>query len=292
MLTKGKKDLVVVPFDFTDQSHTALLHASAIAAQNEDEVRLLHIIDANTPHRMKSAGINEATVEEALQKIAAENESAYGVITTFHATKGNFLTDIGPYIKASEARFGVMGTHGVHGIQHIVGAKSLKIVASSPAPIVIVQKRKIDEKGYKRIVLPVDGNKRGKNKIAYTAAMAKYFNSEVCIFEAHAEDQYVANRIEHNSQLATDYFTENGIKYRVEKEEPGKGTYPKQLIRYAGQLDADLAVISSHHDQEGVVDFFLSHHEVQIINNDLQMAVMCVNPVEPVEHLEIASFTW
>jgi nucleotide-binding universal stress UspA family protein len=53
MLTKGKKDLIVVPYDFTVQSETALLHASKIALQGEDEVRLFHVVNNETPSRLK-----------------------------------------------------------------------------------------------------------------------------------------------------------------------------------------------------------------------------------------------
>jgi nucleotide-binding universal stress UspA family protein len=292
MLTQGKKDLIIVPYDFTDQAETALLHASTIAAQNKDEVRLLHIINDQSKTRLKNRGYTETTIEGALKEIAARNQTTHGVTTSFHAEEGNLLTDIGAYAKQSGAQFCVMGTHGVHGIQHIVGANAMKVVASSPAPVIIVQKRKPDSGGYKKIVLPIDENKRGKNKIAYTISIAKYFKSEVFIFEAHTTDEYAAHHIANSTQLAVEYFRANGIRYQIEKEQPGKGTYAKQLIRFSGEIGADLVAISSHHDREGVVDFFLSHHEVDIINNDLQMAVMCVNPMEPVDHLEIGSFNW
>jgi nucleotide-binding universal stress UspA family protein len=292
MLTQGKKDLIVVPYDFTDQANTALMHASTIAAQHKDEVRLFHVIDDTTKTRLKKLGFKFATADQVLSEICKQNEKTYGVTTTFYTKQGNFLYDIGEYIKTSDAGLCVMGTHGVKGLQHIVGANSLKVVASSSAPVIIVQKKKISEGGYKKIVLPIDSNKRGKNKIAFVAAIAKYFNSEVFIFEAYTTDEFVAHTIGSNTALAMEYLRYYKVKFSVTREEPGQGNYEKQLIRYAGEIGADLVAISSHHDEEGVIDFFISHHETQIINNDLQMAVLCVNPIEAPDNVDITSFNW
>lgn len=292
MLTQGKKDLIVVPYDFTDQANTALMHASTIAAQHNDEVRLFHVIDELTKSRLKKLGFKFATAEQVLSEICKQNEKTYGITTTFYTKEGNFLYEIGDYVKTSDAGLCVMGTHGVKGMQHIVGANSLKVVASSPAPVIIVQKRKLDPNGYKKIVLPIDSNKRGKNKIAFTAAIAKYFNSEVFVFEAYTDDEFTAHAIGSNTALAMEYLKYYRVKFSVTREEPDKGNYEKQLIRYAGEIGADLIAISSHHDVEGVIDFFVSHHENQIINNDLQMAVLCVNPMEASDNVDIGSFNW
>lgn len=276
MLTKGKKDLIIVPYDFTVQSETALTHASKIAMQSEDEVRMLHIINGETNNRLKKIG--KASLAEALQEIATKNQKEYGVQTTFHAQEGSIFSDIGSYIDESGASLAVMGTHGVHGFQHIVGANALKVITSSAAPFVVVQKRKIDPDGYKKIVVPVDGNIKGKNKITAAIDLAQYFNSTVYIFEANTSDTFVANRIAVNLKMIEGYIADHKIPFEHVKEE-GKGSFAKQLIKYAAHIDADLIVISSHSDNEGLMDYIFGNDEVQVLNNDPQIAVLCVNPV-------------
>ncbi len=278
MLTKGKKDLIIVPFDFTQQSETALIHASKIASQSEDEVRILHIINNETPTRLKKLGMERDGLENALKEVAMRNEEIQGIRTTYHAEEGSIFTSIGEYINDSGASLAVMGTHGVHGFQHIVGANALKVITSSTAPFVVVQKRKIDPDGYKRIVVPVDGNIKGKNKITAAIDLAKYFNSTIYIFEANSTDQFVMNRIAVNIQMIEGYISEHNIPFEHVKEE-GKGSFAKQLIKYAAHIDGDLIVISSHSDNEGLMDFIFGNEEVQVLNNDPQIAVLCVNPV-------------
>lgn len=56
----------------------------------------------------------------------------------------------------------------------------------------------LNKNGYSRIVLPIDSNTKGKNKIVYTAEIAKRFNSEVSIFEAHSTDTDVEHSPKNN----------------------------------------------------------------------------------------------
>lgn len=278
MLTKGKKDLIIVPFDFTVQSETALSHASKIAMQSEDEVRMLHIINSETNSRLKKIGKEALGAEGALKEIAEKNQKESGVLTTYHTEDGSIFSSIGAYADEAGASLAVMGTHGVHGFQHIVGANALKVITSASVPFVVVQKRKIDPDGYKKIVVPVDGNIKGKNKITAAIDLAQYFNSKIFIFEANTTDTFVANRIAVNLKMIEGYIQDHNIPFEHVKEE-GKGSFAKQLIKYSAHIDADLIVISSHSDNEGLMDYIFGNDEVQVLNNDPQIAVLCVNPV-------------
>lgn len=278
MLTKGKKDLIIVPYDFTVQSETALIHASKIALQSEDEVRLYHVINSETNTRLKKIGKAAIGIEGALREVAEQNKKETGVNTSYHYEEGSIFTNIGAYTETTGASLAVMGTHGVHGFQHIVGANALKVITSSTIPFVVVQKRRIDPDGYKKIVVPVDGNIKGKNKITAAIDLAKYFGGTIYIFEANSTDSFVSNRIAVNIKMILDFIQENNIPFEHVKEE-GKGSFAKQLIKYAAHIDGDLIVISSHHDNEGVMDFIFGNEEVQVLNNDPQIAVLCVNPV-------------
>lgn len=278
MLTKGKKDLIIVPYDFTVQSETALIHASKIALQSEDEVRLLHIVNSETNVRLKKLGKATVGIDAALKEVAEKNQKDSGVKTTYHHEEGSIFTSIGSYLDSSGANLAVMGTHGVHGFQHIVGANALKVISSSTVPFVIVQKRKIDPDGYKKIVVPVDGNIKGKNKITTAIDLAQYFGGTIYIFEANTTDSFVQNRINVNLKMIQDFIKEHNIPFQHVKEE-GKGSFAKQLIKYAAHIDGDLIVISSHTDNEGLMDYIFGNDEVQVLNNDPQIAVLCVNPV-------------
>lgn len=287
MLTKNKKDLIIVTCDFTEQARVALNHASKIALQSEDEVRLLHIINSDTKSKLKKKNAGEESVFEELKRWADENKAETGVDTSYHAEEGSIFSTIGEYITDCEASLVVLGTHGVKGIQHIVGAFALKVISSSSVPVIVVQSKRIDDNGYKKIILPIDHNKQGKNKVAYAISVAKYFDGEVHIFESRESDSFIANKVSQNSRQAQEFMQAHKIPYVVHQERSGDGAFARQLIRYGSEIKADLIVISSEHDTQGVADLILGKNEAQIINNDAQIAVMCVNPIQDTSHLGV-----
>ncbi len=280
MINKEKKDLIISLCDFTPEAEVALSHACKIAEQSHDEVRLLHIINSDTKSKLKKNHEGEEAVYQKLKEWSENNYKATNIITSYHAEEGSIFSTIGEYVKETEAGLVVFGTHGVRGMQHIVGANSLKVILSCPVPVVVVQKKKADYHGYKKIMLPIDHSKFGKNKIAHAIQMAKNFNSEVIVFESLEKDPHLTNLIHNNVTFASNLLKAEKITFTHHKEDPTKGNFARQIIKHSAEVDADLIVITSQHDTDTIGDFFFGNHEVDIINNDAQIAVMCVNPVQ------------
>jgi nucleotide-binding universal stress UspA family protein len=279
MTNKDKKDLIITLCDFTPESDVALNHANKIAEQNHDEVRLLHIINNETKSKLKKEHETEDVIYKKLKEISETNYNQYKVLTSYHAEHGSIFTTVGEYVKETEASMLVFGTHGVRGMQHIVGANSLKVILSCHVPVVVVQKKKADYHGYKKIMLPIDHSKGGKNKIGHAIQMAKNFKSEVIVFESLEKDPHLTNQIKNNITFAMNLLKDHGINYTHHEEDPAKGNFAKQIIKHSAEVGADLIVITSQHDTDTIGDFIFGNHEVEIINNDAQIAVMCVNPI-------------
>jgi nucleotide-binding universal stress UspA family protein len=284
MLSKDKKDLIIVPFDFTIEAETALNHASKIAAQSKDEIRLVHIINKESKAKLKKENLNEDEIFSRLKITSETNKKNTGIETSYHAEEGDIFTTISEYAKDAGASLIVLGTHGVHGMQHIVGANSMKVIASCKMPVIVVQKKNIAEDGYKRIIVTIDYNKLGKNKIYHAASVAKYFNAEVHLYEEKSSDEFLQKQIKLNAFHASTVMKENNIVFK-EVLEDGSSSFEKNLIRYASSINADLIVISTHQDENSIMELFFRSIEVNIINNDAMIAVMSVNPIENTAHL-------
>ena len=56
--------------------------------------------------------------------------------------KGNIFEDIGDVAKEIGARLIIMGTHGIKGIQKLVGSYALKVILHSEIPFIITQKKR------------------------------------------------------------------------------------------------------------------------------------------------------
>lgn len=168
---ENKKNLIAVPVDFTKRSDCAIKHAAKIAKTCGDEILLIHIINRESKTKLKKEGGDAEEVALAkLQTLCNEIEKKHGVKANFTAPEGSIFTDIGKVTEESEARMMVMGTHGVVGLeQKILGAWALKVVTSSPVPVIIVQEKNPSEQGYKNILFPVDYNKESRQMLLHIA---------------------------------------------------------------------------------------------------------------------------
>lgn len=290
MTTSDKQELIVVAYDFTEAAEAALSHANSIAkSAANSEVRLLHVINSESKSKLKKANEHESAIYERLQSITEKNQMETGVKTSYHAEEGTIFKTIGEYLQDSNASMMVLGTHGVKGIQHIVGAFAMKVISSSPVPVIVVQNKKSPAEGYKKIVVAIDDYKLGKNKIVHTISMAQKFNSEVFLFVDQSSDQLFSAQIRGNLGHAVKYLEINNIKHSYTITPSKGGSFGKQLLKYSQSIDADLIVISSQKNMQNIADLLLivGKTEESIINNDSETAVLCVNPLQNVTNIGV-----
>lgn len=252
-----ESNIILVPTDFSAVAECATNHAIKIASTLKGEIALLHVIA-----KEKELDFNK----ERLNKIADEIQGKYNIKATPIVRIGNIFEDIGEVASELGAKLIIMGTHGKKGIQHLTGSYALKVITSSQVPFIVVQEKQIKD-GYSNIVLPLDLSKDTKQKLALTVMMAKNFKSTVHVIVPFEDDDFFANTIARNLSFTKKNLEENGINYTVKTAE--KGNFVKQIIKHAVTLDADLIAIMN---EEAGSD------EQQIIANEPQIPVLCMNP--------------
>jgi len=274
-----KNALILVPTDFSEVADTAINHAAKVAAAAGDEIRLLHIVNKESKSKLKKSGESLDDLNAKMQAQVEHITTTYGVKADSHLREGSIFTTIGEVAEEIGARMLVMGTHGVVGMQHITGAWAVKVITSSPVPVIIVQKKKLSDHGYKTMVFPIDGSRETKQKVIHAISMAKHFGSEVKLFASYESDEFIANARNNNIAWAENLLKKNGVKYTVEYAASKGGDHAKQTVKYASQVNADLLIILTDDGDISVSGFVLGADHERIINNDAQIATMCVNPV-------------
>lgn len=272
-----KTNIILVPTDFTDVAECAINHAVSIAKTGNDSITLVHIVTPETKAKLKKEGKTIAALEAQMQQQCDAIYKQQGVKTYFELPEGNIFTTIGETAKKIGARLMVMGTHGVVGLnQKVLGAWAIKVTTSSPVPVVIVQRKKINQHGYKKIVLPMDASKEVKQGIFYAILMAKQYNAEVKLFGKYESDEFISNQVKKNISFAKSFLVKNGVTHS--EELGGKGNYVKELLKYSARENADLIIIMTEKEADVVVEFIIGPDNEKIINNESEIAVMCVNP--------------
>lgn len=276
-MNHSDEHLILVPFQFTPPSECALQHAVALAKAAKDRILLLHVVNSETKDLMKREQLTLKSLNEKLRRLADSISEKQGINADFEMEEGSIFTTIPDFAEKSKARLVVMGTHGIHGLQHIIGPNALRVSELCGVPDIIVQQRPIGQRGYKTIVVPIDSTRESKQKISQTAAMASLFEGTVHLFAATESDEFLSAAVQRNVQFAQKMLSDHGIETLLEHEQAGGGAYDKQILQYAGRVGADLIVIMTG-DDRGLLDRFTGSEEEHIVYNPEQIPVMCIEP--------------
>ena len=255
---------LLVPTDFTAVTENALKQAIEIAKNIPSKITLLHLLgeDGNT--------------EEAISRIealAARYRTGNLQIATQVST-GTIYEDISRFAEELQASLVVMGTHGMKGIQYLLGSRAMRVITSATLPFLVTQQRPV-RSTINNIVVPIDLAKEEKQQVKAIQGLAASFKSTVHLVLSKQTDEFHRNTVHRNSQFIQKHLGEKGINvviYEAEGEEP----LEQETIWYAVSIDADLISIINHHE-EGFKNIFGSNFDQNIMTNDAQIPVLVYN---------------
>lgn len=264
-------DIILVPTDFSEVCANAASQAAEAAKLLKMKVILLHVINSDTKAFLKNENLTAGSIGEKLQEIATNLSAQYQVNVEFITREGSIFTVIGEVVKDLGVSLVYLGTHGKVGLQHLTGSFALKVVTSSTAPTIVVQKRPFAE-GYKQIVLPITSEAGPLDKTRWAVYIAKKFDATIHIYLIGEANDQVYNA----SKQIADYLAKNNVKY-TERTSVKSSNFPKQVIDYSTSLNADMIMIMTNPDK-GFGTFLLGSYDEDIIFNTSQIPVMCINP--------------
>ena len=259
---------ILVPTDFTEVAHTAMIHAADLAKSVGADIFLLNIVDDKD--KLDAA---KAKIEEEIEYLKRYNAE---IKVEAIVRVGNIFEDIGDVAAEKGVSLIIMGTHGASGWQKLTGSYALKVITNSPVPFIVTQKGTNKKSGYDRILVPMDLHNETKQKLEIVAEMATYFNSEVHIVTPKETDEFLKNKMNGNIAYAKKYLGDKKIKCAAHIADKS-GDFVDQLLDLAGEIDADLITIMNM-QRGSLMGMLGARYEQQIITNEDQRPVLCVNP--------------
>jgi nucleotide-binding universal stress UspA family protein len=260
--------IILVPVDFTDVTENAMYQAVNAGKHLEAKVVLLHVIDKNTKAQLKKENKGIDAINDKLKEIALKVSKENNVEVDFIAKEGDIFTTIGEVAKDIGAKLLYLGTHGKVGMQKIKGSFAIRVVTSSPVPVVVVQKKPVDH-GYKKIVLPITSDAGPWEKTKWATFIAKNFGSEIDIYRLPAPD------LDETIKIISGHFDKEGVKYSIINA--GSGDFTKKVVEHATAVYADMIMIMTNPDSS-FTKFLLGSYDEDMIFNTSQIPVMCINP--------------
>jgi nucleotide-binding universal stress UspA family protein len=163
-----EKNLIMVTWDFTEKSLFALKHAINISSILKSEVALLHVVK-------KESEVSEA--EKRMAEAVAVIKADPSVKFRFIAREGTIFHTIGEVSTEIGALMVVMGTHGIKGMQKLMGSWALKVITSSKVPFIAVQEPPKAEV-FRNIIIPITYRREIKECISWAHFCSRMYPGE------------------------------------------------------------------------------------------------------------------
>jgi len=266
-----KKEILLVPYDFSPVADIAINHATSMAKVLGMPVCLFHVFEKDL-----KLGEKEAVNNKINDIVNGLKEKHIGIDISFLTKDGNIFTDIANAAELMNARFVIMGTHGIKGMQHITGSYAMKVITKSDVPFIVVQNA-TNRSGYNNIVITIDETIETKQKIKWAVYIAQLFNSTIHIFYPNDNDEFIGGAIKRNVRQIKAIFEKNNINFVDVEADKKSGNFAKKTIEYAQSVEADLMVIITNPDQF-LPSFVMTKSDEQILFNNAGIPVMCINP--------------
>ena len=260
---------IIVPTDFSATADKAIEYAIALSKTLNGEIHLLNIV--------KSA----SDEQEALNKLTECIQRWYvqtAVKPIAMVKQGNIFEDIPSVVESEGGSLVVMGTHGMKGLQYIVGSHALRVITETKAPFVVVQQGTVVKDKLKKILVPLDLHKETKQKIRFAGDMAEKFHAEVQIMVPKEEDEYLNNSVMRNMSYAEGYFESREIPHQTIVAEVNSDQFAEAVIAQAEKEQVDMICILNFANEK-LIHAFGSDAEQKVITNHAAIPVMVLNPV-------------
>lgn len=260
---------IIVGIDFSDCSINALEHAISIAQKAKSGITMVWVNHLDYSKEIFSVEPKQLT-SEVTQKFEDLSRKytvkLHGYPLKYVLRKGKVYKEICAVADEEDAFLTVIGTHGSTGFEEFwIGSNANRMVSSSKKPIITIRGGVNIARNLSKIVMPFDSTKSTRQKLPFTALLAKYFDSEVHIigmFTSSLDD--LRFRIRNYVAQAEDYFKENDIKYHTEFLEVDNIT--EATLEYAKNIDANLISIMTEQETR-TSNLWLGPFAAQMVNH-------------------------
>ncbi|TVQ13574.1 MAG: universal stress protein [Bacteroidetes bacterium] len=231
----------LVPVDFTNRSVHAIQYAADILKEHKGAIHLLHVVDDRT---QPSEASLEATKAKVIQ-LAEEQQEKLNVKIIPNLVTGNIFTSIGEAAKKFGVQLIIMGTHGMHGIQFIIGSFAARVILGSPVPVLLTNGTK-QYSGFKNIILPFDNSIKIDNLLAKTIELGTAFGSTIHLF-SQKQEQSLLKKLSTNLTLqkTKKRIRKAGLVCHYVSLETYQYNNAESILKYAENIDADLIMVST-----------------------------------------------
>lgn len=277
-LKTGKtfNDILLIPTDFSPKCDNAVRQGLQMAEKLNYRVMILHVVDRQNEMIINSREAGQECIGLNFQRYKEEFGRDFRVEIETMVRKSNIVSGILSVAAEIKAGMLIFGTNGKQGLEYLFGSNALRLVLSSPCPVVVVQKRSFHD-GFKNIVLPVNNDTDPRQAVSWIMTLCRLFNSRIRLFLSNETDISLKNRVKIIAGQIAGLLKESNLEYTMETAGSNRD-FAQQVIAYASDSGSDLIIIMTR-PELNPLGFSLAGWNEKIMFNQDQIAVMCINPM-------------
>jgi len=268
---------IIVAIDFSKGFLNALKYAITIANKTSANIIMAWVKKPSSNESLYS--VDQTIIEEAKKRfegLVYDYKNKLKGKLSFKVLAGKVYKEIINLETYSEAGLIVSGTHGVSGFEkYWIGSNANKIVSASDCPVITIRNSFNVRTTIKKIVLPIDDSIETRQKVPFTAELAKALDSEIHLLSLyHSENKESLVKVESYTNQIAEQLKKNNIKYTIESLKGDKN--PIKTIEYAEKIGADLIAIMTE-QESSPLSFILGRFAQETVNHST-IPVLTIQP--------------
>lgn len=270
---------ILVAIDFSDCSLNALEHAITTAEKAEAGIELMYVIKPDSSREMFTEGpktVSSMVKDKFDELIEKYQPMMGGNKITYLVREGKVYHEIVKEADRKEVFLVMAGTHGASGFEEFwIGSNANRIVSALRKPVITIRGGVSVNRQLEKIVLPLDSTPETRQKVPFTAYMAKIFDAEVHILKVNSSEvAAIITRINSYGDQVKKHLEEENIRYVIESVESDNLT--NSTIDYALKINANLISIMT--EQEiSAKNLLLGPYAQQMVNHS-PIPVLSIHP--------------
>ena len=246
---------ILVPTDFSEQADAALSLAAEMAAANNAELLVLHVVEIpgqqyfNTTGEMDHVDPMEAVwVKKMIEKGESQLDDLYnddrlkGINLKTNIRAGNAYYNISDIITEFEPDLIVMGTSGATGAEEIlIGSNTEKVVRNSKVPVLSL-KEKMKLSDLEHVLLASEMKDNGIELVKRLKNIVEHSKAKIHLLRVNTPNNFEGSSATSKKMKA--YVEKNGLE--AEQHIYNSATEEEGIMEFASDNDIDLIAMGTH----------------------------------------------
>lgn len=256
---------IIVPVDFSTDSLKGVDLAMLFSSKQKTNIQLTYVqkksSDYNSPGHFEEE--KEWANKQAKKIIAQYKPKLKNDSTLKYIIKsGKIYKEIVNQVESYTNAMVVASTQGASGFEEFfMGSNAFKIISATDKPVLTTKTGNVPET-ISKIVMPVDVTVDTRQKVPFTAELARLFNAEIHIITiSSSKSKRIRNRLDAYAKQAAGYFKATNVSYKT------KSLYGENVIDlivvYADSVEADLITIMK---EQSKTLTFMGNFTHQVLN--------------------------